>query len=191
MCQEPAEHACIINHVCGFVSRREEKIKNLVECRSKGKGHQRENNFQLVRGGLTWTQTQEAGTELLAARPCAVVRVCAPATTGSVTGDIWCNWSPDPGFRHLKCTRYTSESLLFLSPPSLSFPKTRNSLQQLDTLSQSAHAASDESRKNKNAELQRAVFSLFPRLLGNTGQATGAARGWGSGSGGKANGGWR
>lgn len=130
--------------------------KILVECRSKGKGHQRENHFQLVRGGLTCPQIQEA-------RPRAVVRVCALATTGSVTGNIRRNWSPDPGFRHLKCTPYTSESLLFLSPPSLSSPKTRNSLQKLDTLSQSAHAESDESRKNTNAAFQRAVVSLFPR----------------------------
>lgn len=85
MCQEPAEHACIINHVCGFVWRRKKK-KNLVERRSKGKGHQRENNFQLVRGSLTCTQIHKAQTNLLAAGPCAVVRVCARATTGSVTG---------------------------------------------------------------------------------------------------------
>lgn len=43
----------------------------------------------------------KSADRLLAAWPCAEVRVCAHAT-GRVTENIWCNWSPDPGFRHLK-----------------------------------------------------------------------------------------
>lgn len=102
VCQEPVEHACIINHVCGFVRRREKKKKkHLVEQRSKGKGHQRENNFQLVRVGSPHTQIQEARTNLSAAWPCTEIHVCVYATR-SVTENIWCNWSLDPGFRHLK-----------------------------------------------------------------------------------------
>lgn len=58
----------------------------------KEKGHQRENNFRLVRGGSTHTQIQEEQTSLLAAWPCTEIGVCAHAT-GSVTGNIWCNWT--------------------------------------------------------------------------------------------------
>lgn len=100
-----ASRTCMHYQSCArlcVAQEREKKKKNLVERKSKGKGHQRENNFQLVRGGLIRTQIQEAQTNLLAAWPCAAVRVCARATTGSVTENIWCNWSPDPGFRHLK-----------------------------------------------------------------------------------------
>lgn len=47
-----------------------------ILSRSKGKGHQRENNFQLVLGGMTCTQIQEAEKKLSAAGPCRP-RLCA------------------------------------------------------------------------------------------------------------------
>lgn len=158
-CQEPAEHACIINHVRGFVSQ--EKKKFLLSADQREKVIKGKIISNLYTGRLYMLAITRGADGALG----AVVRVCALATTGSVTGNIRRNWSPDPGSRHLERARYTSQSLLFLSPPSLSSPKTRNSLQKPDTLSQSAHAESDESRKNRNAELQRAAFSLFPRVL--------------------------
>lgn len=118
ICQQPVEHACIINHVCGFLLYRK------IYCRAKikRKRSSKAKSFSKCRGGKMYTSTNKYFSCMqLHSCNCAVVYVCDKERC--VNKNIFCILSFDPKIRRviLQRTCYFSSLLL-----SFSLLKTRN-----------------------------------------------------------------
>lgn len=114
ICQQPAEHACIINHVCGFLLYKKKILQNTDQKEkrsSKEKSFSRCRGFDLHTHRKQWAQTNPKSFSCMRYW---VGLVCLCVTKKSVWPKTFCAICPlTLKLDMCHSMLYTSESLLF------------------------------------------------------------------------------